>query len=309
MYLGIKPFLPKELTILFSNFADETLCYLELKPKTKSNYRSMYRNHIKPILGDREIESIKRLDIQKVIFPLRPQTAAMTLAVMRAIFREAITNELIERSPAEKITRPRIRVRVRKFLTVEELQLENLGKYERQIMFLAMHGLRWGEAVALTPQDIENGRVNIMRSVHGETKTAAGVRSVPLLSPFVAFPKSPKPLRNVLNPLGIHIHSLRHTYAYLLKSTGVHVTTAQKLMGHSDPKVTLGIYTHFRDQEIEEAGALIRSKLNLATVGEQPALPSSTHPVSKPIEFEPELDLPSFMNTSGSISAILGQAS
>jgi hypothetical protein len=29
-------------------------------------------------------------------------------------------------------------------------------------------------------------------------------------------------------------------------------------MGHSDPKVTLGIYTQFREEEIEAAGTLIR---------------------------------------------------
>ena len=55
--------------------------------------------------------------------------------------------------------------------------------------------------------------------------------------------------------------SLRHTYAYLLKTSGVHVTTAQKLMGHADPGVTLGIYTRFRDEEIDDAGAAIRDSL------------------------------------------------
>ena len=44
---------------------------------------------------------------------------------------------------------------------------------------------------------------------------------------------------------------------YLLKTSGVHVTTAQKLMGHADPVVTLGIYTRFRDDEIDGAGAAI----------------------------------------------------
>jgi integrase len=55
--------------------------------------------------------------------------------------------------------------------------------------------------------------------------------------------------------------SLRHTYAYLLKTSGVHVTTAQKLMGHADPGVTLGIYTRFRDEEIDNAGAAIMDSL------------------------------------------------
>jgi integrase len=39
------------------------------------------------------------------------------------------------------------------------------------------------------------------------------------------------------------------------------LAVAQKLMGHSDPKITLGIYTRFRDDEIDEAGQLMRAAL------------------------------------------------
>jgi hypothetical protein len=73
----------------------------------------------------------------------------------------------------------------------------------------------WGEAVALTQNDIYDGRVHISKSIHGQVKSRAGV----------------------------------------------HVTTAQKLMGHADPGVTLGIYTRFRDEEIDNAGAAIMDSL------------------------------------------------
>lgn len=39
-------------------------------------------------------------------------------------------------------------------------------------------------------------------------------------------------------------HCLRHTYATILYDAGVDVLTAKKLLGHSDVKTTLGIYTH-----------------------------------------------------------------
>jgi integrase len=73
----------------------------------------------------------------------------------------------------------------------------------------------------------------------------------------VEFPTSPKTLRKVLAPYGITIHSLRHSYAYLLKQQGVHVTTAQRLLGHSDPRITMGIYTQVLDNEIDEAGVVL----------------------------------------------------
>ncbi|MBQ7046256.1 MAG: site-specific integrase [Oscillospiraceae bacterium] len=44
-------------------------------------------------------------------------------------------------------------------------------------------------------------------------------------------------------------HCLRHTYATILYDAGVDVLTAQKLLGHSDVKTTLGIYTHLSTQK------------------------------------------------------------
>ena len=39
------------------------------------------------------------------------------------------------------------------------------------------------------------------------------------------------------------------------------MTTAQKFLGHADAGVTLGIYTRFRDEEIDNAGAAIMDSL------------------------------------------------
>lgn len=42
-------------------------------------------------------------------------------------------------------------------------------------------------------------------------------------------------------------HMLRHTYATLLFSSGVDILSASKLLGHSDVKTTLQIYTHLEE--------------------------------------------------------------
>jgi len=243
-------------------FAHECLANLPIRQKTLSNYRSMYKNHIHGKLGDHSLGDITRLDIQNVIKPLPPQSAATTLAVCKTIFREAINHGLISDSPATGVRSTAIQIVPRKFLTIQELQNLDLGKYQTQILFLGFHGLRWGEAVALTDNDFLDGKIHINKSIHGPTKTRAGIRVVPQVSEFAPLSKSPKGMRRVLHEHGVHIHSLRHTYAYLLKSSGVHVTTAQRLMGHSDPGITLGIYTRFRDDEIDQAGEMIR-KFNL----------------------------------------------
>lgn len=240
-------------------FAPETISNLPIRHKTLITYRSMYRCHIGPNLGNIELGEIKRTQIQALIKPLPPQTAATTLAVIKTLFREALAQEIVDHSPAHGIKSQQVIVEPRKFLTWDEIKKRDFGKYNTQIRFLALHGLRWSEAVALTEEDIRDGRIYINKSVHGKTKSRAGVRTVPLISPFKKFPTTRRPLRKVLYPHGITIHSLRHSYAYLLKSQGVHVTTAQKLLGHSDPKVTLSVYTQVLDTEIDDTGVLLRS--------------------------------------------------
>ena len=40
------------------------------------------------------------------------------------------------------------------------------------------------------------------------------------------------------------------------------MTTAQKLLGHSDPKITLSVYTRVLDSEIDEAGQILNLMAN-----------------------------------------------
>jgi integrase len=243
--------------MLFESFALQTIDHLPIRQKTFATYHSMLRLHIFPSLAHRDIRTIKRIDIQGAIQGLPPQTSAMSLAVIKTVFREALAQEIIDSSPAHGVSGPRIMVKPRNFLTWEEVSNGTFGKYTSHIRFLALHGLRWSEAVALTVEDIRDDRVWINKSVHGQIKSKAGIRSVPLVSPFKVFPKSPKTLRKVLKPYGVDIHSLRHTYAYLLKQQGVHVTTAQRLLGHSDPRVTMNVYTQVLDNEIDDVGLLL----------------------------------------------------
>ena len=249
--------------MLFQSLAINVVSLLPIRPKTRATYISMLRLHVFPSLAHRDISEIKRSDIQSAIHGLSPQTAAMSLAVIKTVFREALALELIDASPAHGVSGPKIMVRPREFLTWNQVAQSSFGKYTPQIRFLALHGLRWSEAVALTIEDIRDDRVWINKSIHGQTKSKAGIRSVPLVSPFILFPKSPKTLRKALAPFGVDIHSLRHTYAYLLKQQGVHVTTAQRLLGHSDPRVTMGIYTQVLDSEIDDVGLLLTKAVGL----------------------------------------------
>jgi len=240
-----------------SVYALQLFAVLPIRKKTLATYRSMFRCHIEGALGEIQLSEISRSDIKKVISNLPPQTAATTLAIIKMIFREALEDGIVEKSPVHGLRGPKVMVAPRRFLTWEELDRINFGKWNHQIRFLALHGLRWSEAVALTVDDIRGGRIYVTKSVHGATKSLAGMRVVPLVGEFKKFPRHPRTLRKALSPHGITIHSLRHTYAYILKKQGVHVTTAQRLLGHSDPKVTLAVYTRVLDSEIDDVARIM----------------------------------------------------
>ena len=228
---------------------------LDITAKTRTNYRGAYERNLSKLLGSKNLDGISKNDVITAIDPLPPQTKYQTLMVARVLFREAVDRELIESSPVASIKAPRLSVEQGKFLTWDELKVVNFGKQTTRIRFLALHGLRYGEAAALTESDIYDDRVHITKSIHGRTKSPAGVRTVPLMSRFEPYVQYQNTIAKALKPYGVTVHSLRKTYAYMLKSADVHVTTASKLMGHSNPMVTMKIYTAVLDNEIEKSGA------------------------------------------------------
>ena len=160
-------------------------------------------------------------------------------------------------NPSIGLKTPQIQLSEKKFLTWDEVNSRSWGRYDEQIRFLALHGLRWSEAVAITESDIRDGFFYVSKSVYGPWKSKSSIRKVPYLGHFSPLPVSYKPMQKCANTHGVTIHSFRRTYAYLLKTQGIHVTTAQRLLGHSDPMMTLKVYTSVLDSEIDDAGAML----------------------------------------------------
>lgn len=248
--------------MLLDIFARSIWPSLEVTEKTRKNYLGAYERHLSRSIGQQDLKLISKADILASLDALPPQTKYQTLMVARVLFREAINRELVEASPAGQIKSPRISVNPTKFLVWEDLLQIDFGAQTCRIRFLALHGIRWGEAAALSESDIYDGRVHITKSIHGKTKSPSGVRAVPLMSPFEPFPRYQNTIASKLRPYGVTVHSLRKTYAYMLKSSNVHVTTAAKLMGHSNPLITMKIYTAVLDNEIEKTGDALIQYMN-----------------------------------------------
>ena len=65
--------------------------------------------------------------------------------------------------------------------------------------------------------------------------------------------KTTKIIKGIKTEQNVTPHVLRHTYATRCFEAGMDIKEVQYLMGHSDPSVTLGIYTHYCKKSREEA--------------------------------------------------------
>jgi len=249
--------------MLVNEWVETVWTVLNVRDKTLKDYKHLYKRHLEPLIGSTEINSVLPKDLQVKLLALPPQTARHTLMLAKTIWREAENYGVVTSNPLLKIRTAPIQVTSKKFLTWGEVNALQWGRYNNQIRFLALHGLRWSEAAALTPSDIKDGSVLVNRSIYGLCKSKSSIRRVPYLGYFEKFPVSYKPLQKCANLHGVTVHSFRRTYAYLLKTQKIHVTTAQKLLGHSDPMMTLRVYTSVLDSEIDDAGNILENFLKI----------------------------------------------
>ena len=246
-------------TVLLDAFVHQQLPLLSITRKTRENYLGAYRRYVQPVLGQFRLQDIAVQDLRRILDALPPPSAYQTLMMLKTVFREARELGMVMHSPTDRIKAKRVTTPPKPFLRWETIAATDFGEHNDHVRFLALHGLRWGEAVVLEDSDIRDGRLHVWRSIHGRPKSTAGVRSIPYLGHFTEFDPDRRPLAKALKPHGVTIHSLRKTYAYLLKANGVHVSTAQRLLGHASVALTLSVYTAVLDDEIDAAGSLLRS--------------------------------------------------
>ena len=138
------------------------------------------------------------------------------------------------------------------------------NKTVRNISIVQLHtGLRIGEVLALTPQDIdfENKTISVSKTKlsNGEVsspKTISSIRNIEvsdfILKLLYDHISNNKFIFNVryltilrhLQPLNICSHIFRHTHVALLVEQNLPIKLISERLGHSDINTTLSIYTH-----------------------------------------------------------------
>jgi len=204
---------------------------------TYIRYEGLFRLYIKPSkIFKMKLVDIRSIHVQKVINELpTPSTAERVHLLLSSFFKYCVEEQFILRSPTTSVKLPPI-VHEDKKEFLEREEIEKLVKLDHTYFifkFAAFTGMRQGEILALTHEDIDfdKGLIRVNKSVKRvtfiengkrtskthvkEPKTKAGKRDIPIASQLV------EPLKKqILAEKEKHLkHGAKYTKSALLFST------------------------------------------------------------------------------------------
>jgi integrase len=277
----------KEVTkaVSLKEAQDQYLAYVRtnFSPKTVRVYENIF-SRFNEFIKRKPLQEItpRDLDLYKCgrISKVSANTVNHELRGLRAFFNRLILWNILEKTPCQGVKNIRVVETTRPYLTKEDLQklLEHTKGTQLHdiILFAAMTGMRRGEIVNLTWQDIDWQHQSIVVKSSLTYQTKGGkIRLIPMNSTVKAllegmsnrsgylFPGdrggkyngnfASQRFRKAIRDCGLdkrlHFHSLRHTFASLLVKEGISLYHVQKLLGHSSPRVT-EIYAHLGGAEL-----------------------------------------------------------
>lgn len=222
---------------------------------------------------------------------------------LKSAILDAVDEGLIDKDPTRKVIIKGKEPRKKKLKFLNQFQLHMLLKtlklkpeicYDWLILIIAKTGMRFSEAIALTPNDFDFNKqtlsISKTRNYKGDggfqpTKNKSSIRKIEIdwmiVSQFAALVQNlpvDKPIfvkktifNSTINDLLarrckeaeipiITIHGLRHTHASLLLFGGVSIASVAKRLGHSSMNTTEKTYLHIiRELENKDVDLVMRS--------------------------------------------------
>ena len=202
---GSRQALHQSVQVTFDEYFDEYLNSREclgIKGNTLKAYRSGYRKHLSPLIGNcriRELSIGRVKEIQKVLEEtLSPGSVRNLMSLIKRIMKEAVRDGIIEYSPIEEL-----RVKTgyvkdsgkHRALTDEEQRLfmkeAKSSAYKHIYSMMLYTGMRCGEVTALRWGDIDEHRgvIRVSRTITynkdgtttiGPTKSLNSRREIPI---------------------------------------------------------------------------------------------------------------------------------
>jgi integrase len=187
--------------ITFAQYAETWLASNpDKRSRTRLRDEGIITKHLNPSLGARRLKDIKHSDLRTLINQwstngLSPNSIKRHRAVLSAIFRMAVRDEMILKSPVEGLSLPRAEPSSGWALTSEEARrlLEAMAPaYVPLVYILLTTGLRWSEAAGLEIRHFNSlsttPTLTVNQGLHEVTggteisppKSAAAYRTIPL---------------------------------------------------------------------------------------------------------------------------------
>lgn len=222
---------------------------------------------------------------------------------LKSAILDAVDEGLVDKDPTRKVIikgkepkkkKPKFLNQFQLHMLLQSLKLTSEISYDWLILLIAKTGMRFSEAVALTPSDFDLNKqtlsINKTWNYKGNggfqpTKNKSSIRKIEIdwmiVSQFAALIKdlpSDKPIfikkaifNSTINDLLarrceeakvpiIAIHGLRHTHASLLLFGGVSIASVAKRLGHSSMNTTEKTYLHIiQELENKDVNLVMRS--------------------------------------------------
>ena len=234
-----------------------------LKPDSARRINNVVEKHIPEWLKIKPLKAVTAVDVDKAI-AMCPysRTRKYLHGVLASSLHRAYCLDLIKVDIRAKLEPVKHKQKRGKALTVAEqtafLKAIAGTKYQCYFEFLLLSGCRRSEGLGLKWGDVDELAGLIY--IHG-TKTESSDRVILLsdsLKAVLQQQRQQTPADGFIFPFDASnvshafkrycpnhkLHDLRHTFVTRCAESGVHISVAQKLAGHSDINTTLQIYTH-----------------------------------------------------------------
>lgn len=284
-----------------------------IREVTMSKYK-MTLKWVEMLTPDLKLKDINRMTYQKLLNDYAEvherQTTMDFHHQLKCAILDAVDEGLIERDPTRKaiIKGKAPRIKKPKYLNqfelhtlISNLNLERRINWDWFILLIAKTGMRFSEALAITPKDFDFSHQSLSISKTWDYKTNSGfsptknlssvrkiqidwqtviqftelLRNLPEDKPIFIVKEDKRIYNSTVNDLltrrckksnipVISIHGLRHTHASILLFAGVSIASVARRLGHASMTTTQKTYLHIiQELENKDVDLVMRSLSSL----------------------------------------------